>query len=103
MPLIYASGDPLLTRCQTLGFGHNAAGRTEVGALATALLYRYPAAFAVYCRQCRAGRIKPGGVWLWPEAKQQLSFLAIRATAVGTTRLRHLEAALMTLARDYRL
>jgi hypothetical protein len=103
MPLTYVSGDPLLTHCQTLGFGHNAAGRTEVGALATALLYRYPAAFAAYGRQCRGGKVKAGDVWLWPEGKQQLGFLAIRATAVGTTRMRYLEAALMTLARDYHL
>ncbi len=103
MPLTYVSGDPLLTHQQILAFGSNAAGRTETTPLATALLLRYPTAFASYGKQCRQGRIKPGMTWLWYETKPALAFMVVRETPVGATRLRHVEAVLMALARDYRV
>jgi len=102
MPISYVSGDPLLTRAQSLAFGHNAKGRTEMGALETLLLNRYPAAFATYGKNCRSGRIKAGALWTWRESRPNLTFLVIRETAVGATRLRFVESAIMTLARDYR-
>jgi len=103
MPITYVSGDPLLTRAQTLAFGHNARGRSELGALETALLHRYPAAFATYGKNCRSRRIKPGAFWTWRESQPHLAFLVVRETSVGATRVRFVESALMTLARDYRL
>lgn len=103
MPITYVSGDPLLTRAQTLAFGHNAKGRSELGALETVLLNRYPPAFATYGKNSRSGRIKPGTFWMWREAQPQLMFLVIRETAVGATRVRFVESVMMTLARDYRL
>lgn len=103
MPLTYVSGDPLLTRQPILAFGSNAAGRTETTPLATALLLRYPAAFASYHKQCRQGRIKPGSTWLWYESKPALAFMVVRETPVGATRLRHVDAVIMALARDYRI
>ena len=42
MPITFVSGDPTLTNAQYLAFGANAQGRTEVGALETALLSHYP-------------------------------------------------------------
>jgi hypothetical protein len=103
MPLTYVSGDPLLTQQQILAFGTNAAGRTETTPLATALLLRYPAAFASFAKQCRQGRIQPGMTWLWYESKPALAFMAVRETPVGATRLRHVDAVIMALARDYRI
>ena len=103
MPITYVSGDPLLTHAQTLAFGHNAKGRSELGALETTLLNRYPAAFATYGKNCRSKRIKPGTFWTWRESQPSLMFLVIRETAVGATRVRYVESAIMTLARDYRL
>jgi hypothetical protein len=103
MPVTYVSGDPLLTRSHMLAFGHNAKGRSELGILETALLNRYPAAFATYGKNCRSGRIKPGTFWTWRESQPPLMFMVIRETSVGATRLRFVESALMTLARDYRL
>jgi hypothetical protein len=103
MPITYVSGDPLLTRAQTLAFGHNAKGRTELGDFETALLNRNPAAFATYGKNCRSGRVKPGTLWTWREAKPGLAFLVIRESAVGATRVRFVESAMMILARDYRL
>jgi hypothetical protein len=97
------SGDPLLTHAQTLVFGHNAKGRTEVGALEMRLLNLYPAAFATYGKQCRSGRVKPGSLWIWRESQPYLGFMVSRASSVGATRTRYIEAAIMTLARDYRL
>lgn len=102
MPITYVAGDPRLTQQQFLGFGCNAAGRTETTPLATALLLSYPAAFASYGKQCRQGRIKPGTIWFWFETKPALAFLVVRASPVGATRLRYVEAAVMALARDYR-
>lgn len=103
MSVIFVAGDPLLTSAQTLAFGYNAEGKTEVGGLGIALLTRYPAAFSSFSRQSRNGQIKPGGYWIWRDSKPQLMFLAIRQTASGATRMRYIESALMTLARDYRL
>ena len=103
MPLSYVSGDPLLTRQQILGFGSNASGRAETTPLATALLTRYPAAFASYGKQCQQGKIKPGMTWLWRETKPALAFMVVRETPVGVTRLRYVEAVILALARDYRV
>ncbi len=103
MPLTYRSGDPLRTQQQILGFGINAAGRTETPPLAMALFDRYPAAFATYGKQCRQGKIKPGMIWFWRENSPGLAFMVVRETPVGATRLRFVEAAIMTLVRDYRI
>ncbi|MCB9451061.1 MAG: hypothetical protein H6672_06455 [Anaerolineaceae bacterium] len=103
MPITFVSGDPLLTRMQTLAFGYNAQGRSETTPFITRLADRAPAAFAAYAKQCRAGRITSGGLWLWTEMQPNLLFLAIRESAVSSTRPRHIETALLTLARDYRL
>lgn len=102
MPLNFVSGDPLLTGAHVLAFGYNSAGRTETGALEMALLNRYPAAFASYGKYCRAGQIKTGTLWLWREAKPALGFMIVRESSVGATRLRYVEAVMMTLARDYK-
>lgn len=102
MPLTYVSGDPLLTQQQILAFGTNAAGRGETTPLATALLTRYPAAFASYGKQCQQGRITPGMMWLWYDTKPALAFLVVRETPVGATRLRYVDTVMMALARDYR-
>ncbi len=103
MPLTYLSGDPLLTKQPILGFGYNAAGRTETSALASALLTRYPAAFASYGKLCRQDKIKPGMMWLWRETRPTLAFLVVRETPVGATRLRYVESVVMALARDYKI
>jgi hypothetical protein len=102
MAVIFVAGDPLHTSAQTLAFAYNAAGKTEVSPLAIQLLTRYPAAFAGFNKQSRAGKIKPGTFWLWRESKPQLMFMVVRETAVGSARLRFIESVLMTLVRDYR-
>jgi hypothetical protein len=103
MSVTYVVGDPLLTHAQTLAFGHNAKGRTELGNLETRLLDRYPAAFSTYSKGCRSGRVKPGSFWIWRESSPHLAFLVIRETSVGATRMRFVESNVMTLARDFRL
>jgi hypothetical protein len=103
MPIAYVTGDPVLTRAQTLVFGHNAKARTEVGVLEMRLFNLYPAAFATYRKQCANGRIKPGMIWLWRESQPFLAFMVIRASSVGSTRSRYVENGLLTLARDYQL
>jgi hypothetical protein len=103
MTLHYVSGDPLLTNAQVLAFGHNARGRIELGALETALLQAYPTAFAAYAKQCRSGRIKTGGYWLWRESKPMLMFMTVRESSVGAARLRYVQACVMKLAQQYRL
>jgi hypothetical protein len=103
MPLTYTTGDPLQTPLQTLALGHNAKGRTETNPLEMRLQAAYPAAFANYTRQARQGRLRPGGLWMWTESLPRLLFLTVRESSVGSTRLRYVEAALMTIARDYRL
>ena len=101
MPLTYTTGDPLQTTLQTLAIGHNAKGRTETNPLDMRLQAEYPAAFAGYSRLCRQGRIQPGGLWSWSESLPRLLFLTVGESSVGATRLRYVEAALMTITREY--
>lgn len=100
MPVLPGEGDFLDTTAQTIAFGYNVRGRTESGMVETALMLRYPVAFAAFRRQARAGRLDTGRVWVWQEATTQLAFLIIRETPVGATRLRTVQQAFMTLARD---
>ncbi len=102
MTVRYLCGDPLLTQSAYLAFGYNARARSEVGALETALLTRYPAAFASYRRAARKGRVKAGAYWLWSDSQPKLLFLTVRLSNVGATRLRYVQAVLLALARDYR-
>jgi len=103
MPISIVTGDPLTTQAQTLAFGFNAKGRVEVGGLETRLYDAYPAAFATFRKQCKSGRIKPGSLWMWRETQFNLLFLVVRESSVGMTRIRYVENALMTIARDYPL
>lgn len=103
MPLLTVTGDPLLTQCQFLAFGHNAKGRTEMGDFEAAVMRRYPAPFSVYRRACNKGKIRAGEPWFWRESHPHLIFLPIRQSSVGATRLRFVQSVLLSLARDYRL
>ena len=103
MPIEVVTGDPLTTQAQTLAFGFNAKGRVEVSGLETRLYDAYPSAFASFRKQCNSGRIKPGMMWMWREAQFNLLFLVVRESSVGMTRIRYVENALMTIARDYPL
>ncbi len=85
-----------------LAFATNAQGRAEVNPLYTQLQNRYPAAFASYGKQCRQQRIQTGQLWLWRENRPFLGFMVVRASTVGATRLRYIEAIVLKLARDYR-
>lgn len=97
------SGDPLQTQAQMLAFGYNARGRSEVNPLQATLQYRYPAAFAAYGKQCRAGRMALGTLWIWREAQPWLGFMIVRESSVGPTRLRFVQHIALTLTRDFQL
>jgi hypothetical protein len=103
MPLTFMTGDPLQTDAQVLAFGYNARGKHEVDPLHTTLQYRYPAAFAVFGKQARGGRISAGQLWIWRESAPYLGFMVVRESSVGATRVRYVQAAALTLARDYAL
>jgi hypothetical protein len=98
----YVSGDPLLTDAPILAFGWNLRGRAETGALESALMQRYPTAFAAFSKQARQERVRIGTIWLWRETIPSLGFMVVRDTPYGTTRLRHVEAIAMSLARDHK-
>jgi len=101
MGTVYVQGDIFLSRAPALGLGTNTQGAVESSPLAAAFLDRYPAAFAAYRKQARAGRIRPGDVWVWREAAPWLVLLAVRTGPSGATRPRHVEAAMQRLARDW--
>lgn len=103
MPLHYVTGDPLLTQAQTLAVAHNARGRTETGAVDMAVMRRYPAPVSVYQRRCRQQKHPAGTIWFWQDTQPRLLFMTVRETSTGITRLRYVQAILMTIARDYRL
>lgn len=103
MPITYVQGDPLLTRATHLAIGHNAKGRSELGAFETEAMRRYPVAFSAYTRKARRGQRQVGELFLWSQTTPTLAFLVVRASSVGATRLRHVQSVLVTLARDYQL
>ncbi len=101
MAIEYISGDPLQTTAHVLYFGMNVQGRIESGKFETALHTRFPAAFSGFSRQCQAQKIKPGMVWYWRDAQPALGFMVIRESPFGATRLRYVDAVLLSLARDH--
>jgi hypothetical protein len=103
MPLTYTSGDPFLTKQQTLGVGYNARARTETSPLAMELLRRYPTAFAACNKQIERGRLKTGDLWLWRESAPVLAFMIVRESSVGATRPRYVDAVALRIVRDYQL
>lgn len=103
MTVTFVSGDPLLTRARALAIGHNARGRIEVGTMETDFYTQFPTAFAAYRRKCQSGRIKAGEYWAWSQGMPHLYFIVGRDTSVGATRMRYVQNAMMTIARDYNL
>lgn len=103
MPIQFVTGDPFLTKADALAFGHNAKGRTEMDVLSNRLLQTYPAAVSSYTRAARRGRCNGGSIFHWAQTQPYLLFLTIRDSSVGATRLRHVQSALLELARDHLL
>ncbi|MEO1645299.1 MAG: hypothetical protein AAFR67_08935 [Chloroflexota bacterium] len=103
MALAFVTGDPLLTTCKMLGFGHNQRAGTEVTPLFMHLMRQYPPAFADYEQACRKARQKSGQLHIWRESMPELLFMTVRDSHVGATRLRYVQACLLVIARDYRL
>lgn len=103
MPYTRLQGDPMLTRATHLAFGHNVRGRVEMGDLESALMRKYPVAFSAYTRKARRGQRKAGEFFIWSQTTPRLIFLTVRDSAMGVTRLRHVQSVLTTLARDYLL
>ena len=103
MSLTFVTGDPLLTKAAVLAIGQNAKGRTEMDSFSMTIMQEYPAAFSSYIRQARKGRQKGGDLFIWSEAKPHLLFLTVRDSSVGATRLRYVQKALISIARDYTL
>lgn len=94
------SGDLFLTRHHTALFGVNAAGRVEVSPVFNALQDRYPAFVSEFHKRGRAGRLEAGTYWLWRDSRPWLLALIVRETPSGSTRLRHVDAALLALVKD---
>ena len=101
MPINFVNGDPLLTQCQTLAIGHNRLGRTENTPFSMQMMRHYPVAFASYERRCKAQQQSGGSLFVATQSQPQILFLTVRDSSVGATRLRHVQACLMTIARDY--
>ena len=101
LSITFVAGDIFLSSAQVIALGHNARGRQENNALTIELAYRYPAAFATYRKQIRAGRLHPGDYWMWREASPWLAMLIVRNAGVSATRTRHVEEVVQKLARDW--
>ena len=103
MPLRYVTGDPTLTGAQTLAIGHNARGQIEMNPVTVALRQRNPVAFSTYEQRCRKEQIQAGDYFIWRDSQPRLMFMAVRESAPGTTRLRHVQSVALSVARDFRL
>lgn len=103
MPVRYVSGDPFLTRQQTLAFGYNARARVETTPLGMEISRRYPAALATFRKQVQRGRVKAGDLWVWRETVPQLALMIVRDSSVGATRPRYVDAACLRISRDFAL
>ena len=102
MSITFSTDNPLATSADALALGHNRKGQTELVPMTQQLMRTFPAAFAAYTRRCKKDRQKAGDLFYWTQSTPRLLFLTVRDSSVGATRLRHVQKALMTLARDYR-
>jgi hypothetical protein len=100
MAIAVVRGDIFLTQAQTALIGLSANGQLNVEPLTTALHDRYPVFVSEYQRRCRKGSLPPGSWWVWREATPWIAALIVRETALGIARLRHIEAALLTLYKN---
>ncbi len=101
MPVTYVTGDPFLTKQQTLAFGYNVRARTENTPLAMAFQQRYPAVFATYRKRANSGRLRAGDLWVWRDSSPRLAVMVVRESAVGATRPRYVDSAVLRLTQDY--
>lgn len=101
MTVIYVQGDIFLSRAQVIAFGTNASAASESTPYAAHLADRYPAALAAFRKQARAGRIAPGALWLWREARPGLGLLVVRERGGSATRPRFVENSVQLIARDW--
>ena len=101
MAITFVRGDIFLSRAPAIGIDVNARGQHEDHPLALEFAGRYPAAFAAFRKQARAGNITAGEWWIWREANPWLALLVTRESGVGATRLRHVEAIAQRIAQDW--
>ena len=101
MSVTFVTGDAFEAENQAIALGLNAAGRLGVSALHTRLLDRYPVFASSFHRQGRAGQLVPGAYFIWRESDPWLVALIVRETLQGAIRPRFVEAALLSLARDW--
>ena len=96
-----AEGDIFQTGAQAIGVPLSANGRTGVAPFFTTLHDRWPVFISEYGKRGRAGVLLPGSVWLWRAARPWLAGLIIRETPHSPARLRFIEQAILTLAKDW--
>lgn len=101
MSITYKRADIRETKAQSIMLGLNARGQVEVNPLETALRDQFPVFYSEYRRLGRNGALVPGEWWYFREATPWLIGAILRDGPNSSTRLRHLEQALITLRRDW--
>ncbi len=101
MTITFVRGDILLSRAPVIGIESNARGQHEDDPLTLEFRGRYPAAFAAFRKQARAGNIRAGTWWIWREATPWLALLVLREGNAGTTRLRYVEGIAQCIAQEW--
>jgi len=97
----FVRGDIFLTQAQAVGIGLSANGHLGVMPLYTALQDRYPVFVSEHRQRGRSGLQPPGTTWTWREGQPWLSALIVQETPQGAIRLRHVEAAILSLYKSW--
>ena len=99
MTITFAQGRLWEAEAQALSLELCANGRMDTSPLHTVLADRWPVFVSDYRQRGRNGALPPGTVWIWRESTPWLVGLVSRETPQGAARLRHIEGALLNLAK----
>ncbi len=100
MTIQVVQGDIFLTRMQALLIGLNAAGRTDITPVFTALQDQYPVFISDYRKRISAGKNRPGDVWMWRSGERWILGSIVQETPQGAMRLRYVETMLLNLYKS---
>ena len=85
--IVERTGDLFSSECPALGHGVNTLGSMGAG-IAVEFRRRWPAMYDAYRDECRSGRLRPGGIFVWQAGDRLIVNLATqRGVGRGAARL----------------
>lgn len=101
MPITTVKGDIRFTKAQAILLGLNTRGQVEVSSLETTLRDQQPVFFSEYRRLAHSGKLTGGNIWIFRDTTPWLLAAIVRDSPSAATKLRYVEAVVMSLRRDW--